>query len=43
MSERLEQMRAHLHTKLDDVLATKWNFRFYVIPAAPSALFGWMN
>ena len=27
----------------DDVLSTKWNFRFYVIPAAPSALFGWMN
>ncbi len=27
----------------DDVLATKWNFRFYFIPAAPSALFGWMN
>jgi len=25
------------------VLSTKWNFRFYVIPAAPSALFGWMN
>ncbi len=29
--------------KPDDVLSTKWNFRFYVIPAAPSALFGWMN
>jgi hypothetical protein len=27
----------------DDVLGTKWDFRFYVIPAAPSALFGWMN
>jgi hypothetical protein len=27
----------------DDVLGTKWNFRFYAIPAAPSALFGWMN
>ena len=27
----------------DDVLGTKWNFRFYIIPAAPSALFGWMN
>ena len=27
----------------DDVLSTKWNFRFYVIPAAPSALFKWMN
>ncbi len=29
--------------KPDDVLSTKWNFRFYVIPAAPSALFKWMN
>ena len=29
--------------KPDDVLSTKWDFRFYVIPAAPSALFGWMN
>ncbi len=27
----------------DDVLYTKWNFRFYVIPAVPSALFGWMQ
>lgn len=27
----------------DDVLGTKWDFRFYVIPAAPSALFSWMN
>jgi len=27
----------------DDSLYTKWNFRFYIIPAAPSALFGWMN
>jgi hypothetical protein len=27
----------------DDTLFTKWNFRFYVIPAAPSALFGFMN
>ncbi len=27
----------------DDSLFTKWNFRFYVIPAAPSALFGFMN
>jgi len=27
----------------DDTLHTDWNFRFYVIPAAPSALFGWMN
>jgi hypothetical protein len=29
--------------KPDDVLSTKWDFRFYAIPAAPSALFGWMN
>jgi hypothetical protein len=29
--------------KPDDVLGTKFDFRFYVIPAAPSALFGWMN
>ncbi len=27
----------------DDVLGTKWDFRFYVIPAAPSALFEWMQ
>ena len=27
----------------DDVLGTKWDFRFYIIPAAPSALFSWMN
>jgi hypothetical protein len=27
----------------DDVPYTEWDFRFYVIPAAPSALFGWMN
>ncbi|MDH3638974.1 MAG: hypothetical protein OES09_11015 [Gammaproteobacteria bacterium] len=27
----------------DDVLGTKWDFRFYVIPAAPSALFSWMQ
>ena len=27
----------------DDVLGTEWNFRFYAIPAAPSALFGWMQ
>jgi hypothetical protein len=29
--------------KPDDALGTKWDFRFYAIPAAPSALFGWMN
>ena len=27
----------------DDVLRTEWNLRWYVIPAAPSALFKWMN
>jgi hypothetical protein len=27
----------------DDVAGAKWNFRFYVIPAAPSALFKWMQ
>ncbi len=27
----------------DDVVGTKYNLRFYVIPAAPSALFGWMK
>jgi hypothetical protein len=27
----------------DDIPGTKWDFRFYVIPAIPSALFGWMQ
>ena len=27
----------------DDVVGSEWNFRFYVIPAAPSALFKWMT
>jgi hypothetical protein len=27
----------------DDVAGADWNVRFYVIPAAPSALFSWMN
>jgi hypothetical protein len=27
----------------DDVPSNVWNFRFYVIPAAPSALFKWMQ
>lgn len=27
----------------DDVVGTEWNYRFYMIPAAPSALFKWMN
>jgi hypothetical protein len=29
--------------KPDHVLYTEWDFRFYIIPAAPSALFKWMN
>jgi hypothetical protein len=27
----------------DDVVGQEWNFRFYVIPAIPSALFKWMD
>jgi hypothetical protein len=27
----------------DDVVGQDWNFRFYVIPAVPSALFKWMD
>ena len=27
----------------DDIPGTRWDFRFYVIPAAPSALFKWMQ
>jgi len=27
----------------DDIPGTEWNFRFYAIPAVPSALFDWMN
>ena len=27
----------------DDIPGTKWDFRFYAIPALPSALFGWMQ
>jgi len=37
---------AELHysvIKPDDVLGTKWDFRFYAIPAAPSVLFDFMN
>jgi hypothetical protein len=29
--------------KPDDVVGTEWNYRFYMIPAAPSALFSWMQ
>jgi hypothetical protein len=37
---------AELHYSViqpDDVAGAEWNFRFYVIPAAPSALFEWMQ
>ena len=27
----------------DDAVGTKWDLRFYFIPAAPSALFSWMK
>jgi len=27
----------------DDVVGTEWDFRFYIIPAVPSAMFDWMN
>lgn len=27
----------------DDVPSTEWSFRFYAIPAVPSAMFDWMN
>ena len=27
----------------DDVVGAEWDFRFYIIPAVPSALFEWMN
>jgi len=27
----------------DDIVGSKWNLRFYMIPAAPSALFKWMQ
>ena len=29
--------------KPDNVAAQEWNFRLYFIPAAPSALFKWMQ
>jgi len=29
--------------KPDDVVGTEWDYRFYIIPAAPSALFKWMQ
>ena len=27
----------------DNVAGAEWNLRFYMIPAVPSALFGWMT
>jgi hypothetical protein len=27
----------------DDIPGARWNFRFYIIPSAPSALFKWMQ
>jgi hypothetical protein len=27
----------------DNIPGTRWDFRFYIIPAAPSALFKWMQ
>jgi hypothetical protein len=27
----------------DDIVGSEWSYRFYVIPAAPSALFSWMK
>ena len=27
----------------DDVVGSEWDFRFYIVPAAPSALFEWMT
>ena len=33
----------HTLVEPDDVVASDWSVRFFVIPAAPSALFDWMN
>jgi hypothetical protein len=27
----------------EDIVGTKWDFRFYIIPAVPSYMFGWMQ
>ncbi|MEH6633827.1 MAG: hypothetical protein V7776_23825, partial [Halopseudomonas aestusnigri] len=27
----------------DEIPGTEWDLRFYIIPAVPSALFGWMK
>jgi hypothetical protein len=27
----------------DDIPGSRWDLRFFIIPAAPSALFKWMN
>jgi hypothetical protein len=33
----------HTVVEPDDIVASDWSVRFYIIPAVPSALFGWMN
>ncbi len=33
----------HTVVEPDDIVASDWSVRFYVIPAAPSALFSWMQ
>jgi hypothetical protein len=27
----------------DDTVGSQWDFRFFIIPAAPAALFSWMQ
>jgi hypothetical protein len=29
--------------KPDDIVRSEWDFRLFIIPAAPSALFEWMQ
>lgn len=33
----------HTVVEPDEVVASDWSMRFYIIPAVPSALFGWMQ
>ena len=33
----------HTVIEPDDIAATDWSVRFYIIPAVPSALFDWMQ
>jgi hypothetical protein len=33
----------HYNVERPNTVGANWNFRFYVIPAAPSALFKWMQ